>query len=95
MRIDIDKASMALGMILEGMSLRGTSRLTGFKVDTLCDLVLLVGENCDKFLEERIRDLPAKRIEMDELWGFIGCKARTKEARGRTDEGSQGTHRRE
>ena len=48
------KASpLALGMMLEGMSIRSDQRLTGLSRDTLCDLVLLVGENCQRLLEPR------------------------------------------
>jgi transposase-like protein len=45
MRINFDKATMALSLLLEGMSIRATERLTGIKRDTICNLILLVGDN--------------------------------------------------
>ena len=38
------QAAMALGMILEGMSIRAIERLTGLHRDTIDDLILVVGE---------------------------------------------------
>jgi len=81
MRIDIDKAAIVLNLLLEGMSIRACERITGVKRDTICDLVLHVGDNCDRFLAATVKGVKAKFIEMDEIWGFVHCKNRTKEAR--------------
>ncbi|MCA9122193.1 MAG: IS1 family transposase [Planctomycetaceae bacterium] len=84
MRLPIDKAVMVLKMLLEGMSIRACERITGVKRDTICDLVLHVGGNCDRFLEANVKGVQAKFIEVDEIWDFVLCKQKTKEARGRT-----------
>jgi transposase-like protein/IS1 family transposase len=86
MRIELADAVKVLKMLLEGMSIRACERITGMKRDTICDLVLLVGENCARFMETFIRDVDAKVIELDELWDFIRLKARTKERLGRIGE---------
>lgn len=36
MRVDLDKAKLALRMLTEGMSIRATERTTGIHRDTLC-----------------------------------------------------------
>lgn len=82
MRIDLDKACMVLNMQLEGSSVRACERMTGMKRDTICDLILTAGENCDKFLRSAVVGVEAKTIEMDEIWGFVGCKEKTREAKG-------------
>ncbi len=86
MRLDMHKAVMILGMLLEGMSIRACSRMTGVKPDTICDLILVVGEKCDRFLVGTIVDVEAKAIEMDEIWDFIAMKAATKQRLGRKGE---------
>jgi IS1 family transposase/transposase-like protein len=86
MRIGLDKAVQVLGMLLEGMSIRACERITKVNRDTICDLVLLVGQKCQTFLKETIRDVPSKTIELDEIWSFIAMKARTKERLGHTGE---------
>ncbi|HTQ40999.1 MAG TPA: hypothetical protein VMJ32_18435 [Pirellulales bacterium] len=82
MRIDLDDACRVLSMLLEGMSIRGCSRLTGIKANTICDLILLVGENCEKFLRANVKNVAADQIELDEIWDFVGMKHRTKERKG-------------
>lgn len=82
MRIDMADAVRVLRMLLEGVSVRAASRLTGIDRNTICDLVLHVGQNCDRFLEKTVRNVEAKFIELDEIWGFVFCKAKTAELRG-------------
>lgn len=56
MRVDQDQAEMVLKMLLEGMSIRGCERITGMKADTICNLVLQVGKQCDAFLSRTVRN---------------------------------------
>ncbi|MCE9543987.1 MAG: transposase [Planctomycetia bacterium] len=86
MRTDLDDAARVLGMLLEGMSIRACERLCGMKADTICDLVLLAGENCERFLRENVRNVQADTIELDEIWDFVAMKGRTKERLGRVGE---------
>lgn len=86
MRIDLDKAAMVLRMLLEGMSIRACERLTGMKRDTICDLILVAGENCERFLRESVTGVEAKTIELDEIWSFVRCKHRTKEIKHHSDD---------
>jgi transposase-like protein/IS1 family transposase len=87
MRLEKSKALAVLGMLLEGMSIRACERITGVQHETICDLVLHVGQNCERFLEENVRNVPAKTIQLDEQWDFFGAKAKTALAKNRTDAG--------
>ena len=78
MRLETDKAVFALKLLLEGMSIRAVERLTGIHRDRVCDLVVLVGQRCKRFLRSTIQDVPVKEIECDETWGFIGMKEKTR-----------------
>lgn len=86
MRLDMDKACIVLGMLLEGLSIRACERLTGVKRDTICDLILTVGDNCRNFIAETVRNVPAEVIELDEIWGFVGCKEKTRTQLERVDD---------
>jgi transposase-like protein/IS1 family transposase len=86
MRIDLTEAVRVLNMLLEGMSIRACERITGMKRDTICDLILTVGENCARLMETMIVGVEAKVIELDEIWDFIRLKARTKERLGQIGE---------
>lgn len=79
MRIDQAKAVLVLRMLLEGMSIRATERLTGTHRDTICDLVATVGANCKRFLEKTMDSVPAAEVECDEIWGFVGMKEKTRQ----------------
>ena len=82
MRIDMADAVRVLQMLLEGMSIRAAERITGIDRNTICQLVLTAGENVNRFLGQAIKNVPAKFIEMDEIWSFVFCKSRTQERLG-------------
>jgi IS1 family transposase len=71
---------MALTLLLEGMSIRGVERVTGVCKRTLCDLILVVGENCERMLETRIKSVPVSNVQADEVWSFISMKERQRHA---------------
>jgi IS1 family transposase/transposase-like protein len=78
MRINMKAATTALGMLLEGMSIRATERLTGLHRDTIDDLILIVGANCRRLLDTKVVDVKATDVQLDEIWSFIGMKERTR-----------------
>lgn len=82
MRLTMKEACTALAMLLEGMSVRAVARITGHDPGTLCDLVVTVGENCGRLLKSKIQNVAAKDVQLDEIWSFIGCKEKTRVARG-------------
>ena len=84
MRIELEHAVFALKLLLEGMSIRATERMTGLHRDTLCDLVVTVGRNCKSFLKEKMQKVPVENVECDEIWGFVGCKEKTRQLLGQS-----------
>lgn len=86
MRTSLKDAVTALGMLLEGMSIRAVERLTGLHRDTIDDLILTVGRNFQHLLNTKIRNVPVEDVQLDEIWAFVGCKERTRVARGYSDE---------
>jgi hypothetical protein len=77
MRISIEKAETCLQLLLEGMSIRSIQRVTGPHQETVLDLLVLAGEKCERLMNERIKDVPVKDVEADEIWGFVGMKKMT------------------
>jgi IS1 family transposase len=72
-----DKKIMAVSMLCEGSSIRSVERITGVHRDTIMRLGVRVGQGCKKILDEKMRDLTCKNIQVDEIWGFIGAKQKT------------------
>jgi IS1 family transposase/transposase-like protein len=82
MRISLRQATMALGMLLEGMSIRAVERLTGLHRDTIDDLILVAGENCQRLLDAKVTNVAVKDVQLDEIWSFVGLKEKNRIARG-------------
>lgn len=65
-----------LSALVEGSSVRSAERMTGVHRDTILRLMVRVGNGCADLLDEKMRDLPCERLELDELWSFVGKKQR-------------------
>jgi IS1 family transposase len=72
------KAVLCVQLLVEGNSLRSVERITGVTLHTLLDLLILVGEKCERLLSDKIQGLPVKDVQADEIWGFVGMKEKTK-----------------
>ena len=67
-------------MLAEGSSIRSIERITGVHRDTIMRLGVRVGEACAKIHDEKMRGIPSRHIEIDEIWGFIGKKRKNTKA---------------
>ena len=82
LRIPMDKAVLCLNLVLEGMSIRAASRISGIDRNTIGDLILVAGENCEHLHERAVQDVPVSDIQADEIWSYVGAKSKTCKARG-------------
>ena len=62
--------------LVEGNSMRATARLTGASLNTVVKLLVDMGELCALFHDAKVRQVPAKRVQCDEIWSFVGAKAK-------------------
>jgi len=69
-----EKKVAVISMLCEGSSIRAVERITGVNQNTIMSLARRVGDACAKIMDEKMRDLNCKQIEVDEIWGFIGAK---------------------
>jgi transposase-like protein len=74
MTIQMEKAVLALKLLIEGSSIRTIERITDLHRDTICRLLVLAGEKCEKILGRVIVNVPVQDVECDEIWGFVGKK---------------------
>lgn len=63
-----------LGMMVEGMSIRAISRMTGVSKNTVVKLLADAGNPCLDYQDRTLRNLPAKRVQADEIWSFVYAK---------------------
>src|SRR5215213_6684872 len=71
-----DKQNHGDAALAEGSSIRSIERMTGIHRDTIMRLGVRIGQGCAKLLDAKMRNLDCQRIELDEIWGFIGKKVR-------------------
>ena len=84
-----------MSMLCEGASVRGVVRMTGRNKETVTKLSLRIGNACENLMDEMFRNLKCERIEIDELWGFIGKKRATvkkQKRKAKANEGDVWTH---
>lgn len=74
--LPLDKQIAVIAALCEGMSIRATERLTGIHRDTIMRLGVRVGNGCARVHDVTMRDLHVPRLELDEIWGFVGKKRR-------------------
>jgi len=79
MRIGLDRAAEIINLLCEGMSARAVSRITDTHLRTVLELMVMVGERCEAYMAEEIRDVHVDDIQVDEIWQYIFCKAATAE----------------
>ena len=65
-----------IAALVEGASIRSVERMTGVHRDTIMRLMVRVGNACEEYTDGLLRDLPCRRIEVDEIWSFVGKKQR-------------------
>lgn len=73
-RLSLPDRARILGCLTEGMSLRATTRLCDMSINTVTKLLVDVGTACDLYQNETLRKLPCKRVQLDEIWSFVGMK---------------------
>ena len=75
-RLDTARRAQVLKALAEGMSLKGTARLTDVARMTVEKLLRDLGAACMAYQDEHLRNLTCRRVQCDEIWAF--CYARKK-----------------
>jgi IS1 family transposase len=80
--LPFDKKVNVISMLAEGSSIRAIERITGVKLNTIMKLNRRVGDACAKLMNEKMRGLSCRNVEIDEIWGFIGAKRKNAQRAG-------------
>jgi IS1 family transposase len=81
--LSTSKRAAVVSALVEGNSIRSTVRMTGVAKNTIAKLALELGAACARYQDEALRELPCKRLELDELWGFCYSKQKNVPAKHR------------
>lgn len=85
MRLALDKATLCVSLLTEGASIRSTERISGVHRDTICKLLLVVGDKCSDLLGQLVQGVKVDDVQCDELWSYVGMKEKTKARKKNTD----------
>ena len=75
-RLSTSERAAIIGALVEGNSIRATCRMTGRDKETVMRLLDDIGAACDVYQGGALKNLSCKRIQCDEIWSFVGAKAK-------------------
>ena len=85
-QLSVRTQTQVLNMLVEGCSLSAVARLTDVSYPTILKLLVDAGDVCRTHHDETVRDVEARYVQVDEMWGFVYAKqTNTPWARGGYD----------
>jgi len=66
--------TLIIKCLVEGMSIRSTSRIADVSRNTVTKLLVDAGKVCSDYQDKALRNLNCTRIEVDEIWSFVYAK---------------------
>ena len=73
-KLSIKNRTRIVAALVEGNSIRATSRMTDVSKNTVTKLLRDLGQVCSHYQDKVLRDLPCKRLQADEIWTFCAMK---------------------
>lgn len=74
--LDNKRRAQVVAALVEGNSIRATVRMTGVAKNTIVKLLGDLGAACAEHQDKAFRNLTCKKIQCDEIWSFVGSKAK-------------------
>ena len=73
-KLPIAKRTQIIQLLVEGMSLRATSRIADVSINTVTKLLVDVGAACQRFHDDTVINVNSQRVQCDEIWSFVYAK---------------------
>ncbi|MGD0073153.1 MAG: IS1 family transposase [Candidatus Binataceae bacterium] len=70
----VEQQARILSALVEGNSIRSTSRMNGAHVVTILSLLQRVGIGCERLLDRMMHGLACQKLQLDEIWAYVGMK---------------------
>ncbi|GAB0114616.1 IS1 family transposase [Acidisoma sp. C75] len=87
-KLSLAQRANILTMLCEGSSMRSASRIADVSINTVAKLLVDAGAACEAFHNEAVRNVPAKRVQCDEIWSFCYAKQKNVAAAKAAPEGA-------
>lgn len=85
-KLPLEKRTQIINLLVEGDSLRATSRIADVSINTVTKLLVSVGKACQEFHNNTVVNVKSERIQADEIWSF--CYAKQKNVSQEMPDGS-------
>jgi hypothetical protein len=73
-KLPIATHAKILSMLCAGASMRSVSRATDTSINTVSKLLEDAGSFCAGFHDAKVRNVKARRVQVDEVWSFTDAK---------------------
>lgn len=73
-KLPFETRAQILHLLCEGQSIRAVTRVTGVSKNTVTKLLIDAGKACMVYHDAQVRNVEAKRIQVDEIWTFTWAK---------------------
>ena len=73
-KLSIKDRVQILNCLAEGVGINATARITGKSNNTVLKLLADTGAACFQFQDHAMRNLKPKRVQVDEIWSFVGAE---------------------
>ncbi len=75
-RLPIGKRAQIIQILIEGSSLRATSRMADVSINTVTKLLMDVAAAAYEYHDKAMRDVRCTRVQCKEIWCFVGAEAK-------------------
>jgi hypothetical protein len=75
-KLALDKQVTVVSALVEATNVRSVERTTGVHRDTVMRLMVRVGGGCQRIMDQYMRNLRYKHLQLDEIWCYVGKKQR-------------------
>ena len=87
--LPLEKQTQIVSALAEGCSIRSTARMVGVEHKTVMRTLLRVGAQCAWLLDQKIRRVNSRRVQVDEIWTFLFKKEARLTAKDPPERGDQ------
>jgi IS1 family transposase len=73
-KLDTETRVRIVAALIEGVGVNATCRMVGVAKNSVLKLLRQLGEACDKYQYDHLRNLKCRRVQTDEIWSFVHSK---------------------
>ncbi len=73
-KLNLERKAKIVIVLCEGNSIRSTAHINDTAINTVVKLLKDVGAACLKYEDKTMRNLPLKKLQIDEIWSFCYAK---------------------